>query len=170
MPDELKHLNKEDLFLLMESYRNMITMHSTLAEQQKQIIDLQNKIINKQDGLSLKQTQSCNQLRMITDEVRQMSGGLTTTNDNLQKSCSLLDKNIVSTMTTINERISESKLDVTKQHSMITNRIYITMGVMSTIIIGLITLAVGLTDKFDMISKIYEILKVLEGSGIFIPH
>lgn len=168
MPDELKHLNKEDLFLLMESYRNMITMNSTLVEQQKQIIGLQNNIIKKQDEISIKQTQSCDQLKVITEKLGQCADNLSKTNENVQTSCSNLDKSISTNLSSIKDKVGESKLDLTKQHSGINTRIYVAMGAMATIIIALVALSTGLIDRFELLKDIHSILQTI--AEHVIPH
>lgn len=158
MPDELKHLNKEDLFLLMESYRNMITMHSTLVEQQKQIIDLQNNIIKKQDGISIKQTQSCDQLKIITEKLGQCAENLTKTNDTVNTSCNNLDKSFTSSIDKLKTSVGDSKLELTKQHSGISTKVYVAMGLMGTIIIALVALATGLVDKYAMLQEVHDVV------------
>jgi len=45
-------LSRSDLYLVMESYRNNIALNTTLIEQQKQILLLQNDIIDKQQDLA----------------------------------------------------------------------------------------------------------------------
>ena len=160
MPDELKHLNKEDLFLLMESYRNMITMHSTLVEQQKQIINLQNNMIKKQDEISLKQTKSCDQLSRITEKLGDCAENLSKTNDNVQTSCTALDKSIGASLDGVKDRISETKLEATKQHSGINLRIYVAMGAMATIIITILAMGGTLIEKFSLIHNMHDMLKV----------
>jgi cysteinyl-tRNA synthetase len=159
MPDESKHLNKEDLFLLMESYRNMITMHSTLVEQQKQIINLQNNMIKKQDEISIKQNKSCDQLSRITEKLGECTDNLTKTNDNIQSHCLSLDKSMTSLFDGIKDRISETKLEATKQHSGINLRIYVAMGAMATIIITILAMGGTLIEKFTLIHSMHDMLR-----------
>lgn len=168
MPDELKHLNKEDLFLLMESYRNMITMHSTLVEQQKQIIDLQNNIIKKQDIISIKQTQSCDQLKIITEKLGQCANNLLKTNDNINTSCTNLDKSINESISKVKEKVGENRLATQKGHSGINSRIYFAMGGTAAVIIALISLAIGLLDRYELIGAIHELVKQI--AEHVIPH
>jgi predicted PurR-regulated permease PerM len=156
MPDELKHLNKEDLFLLMESYRNMITMHSTVVEQQKQIIDLQNNIISKQDNISTQQSHSKEQVKMITDKMSNWTSKLAESQKELQSAHVEMEKTLTNSINKVQEKLGDEKLDLTKQHSGINTRIYVSMGAMATIIIGLIALAMGLIDRYDMINDMAQ--------------
>lgn len=158
MPDELRHLNKEDLFLLMESYRNMITMHSTLAEQQKQIIDLQNNIISKQDVISFQQTKEYDQISNIVEKINICSTNISETSNTIQSFYSSIDKALISNTVSVKERIGVNQIDNAKQHSGLTNRLYISMGVMASIVIALIGLVMGLSEKYDMLKEVHEVV------------
>jgi predicted PurR-regulated permease PerM len=159
MPDELKHLNKEDLFLLMESYRNMITMHSTVVEQQKQIIDLQNNIISKQDNISTTQSHTKEQMKVITDKMNSWTSKLADSQKELQAAHIDMEKALTQSIDKVKEKLGDEKLDLTKQHSGINTRIYVSMGAMATIIIGLIALAMGLVDRYDMMQDMSEAIQ-----------
>jgi hypothetical protein len=52
-------LTKDDLVLLMESYRNMITMHQTILDQSEKTIEKMGLIADKQDALYAKQNNVC---------------------------------------------------------------------------------------------------------------
>lgn len=52
-------LTRDDLVLLMESYRNMITMHQAILEQTGKTIDKLDIIATKQDTLFSKQGNIC---------------------------------------------------------------------------------------------------------------
>lgn len=158
MPNEFNHLNKEDLYLLMESYRNMIQMHSTLAEQQKTIIELQNEIMNKQEKLSSKQSTSCDQLEKISKELEGCSANLTKANDNIISSSGRIDKSISTEISTVKDKMGRQQVDLTKQHSSIINRLYISYGLMASIIIGLVTLIVSLIDKYNLLKDIHNLI------------
>jgi hypothetical protein len=159
MVDNAKHLNKEDLYLLMESYRNMIQMHSTLVDQQKRIIHLQNNIMEKQNGISENQIKTCNQLDGITDKLEDCSVNLAKTNENITGACTDLDKSLTSNVGNIHEKLGNNQLEITKQHSGINNRIYVAMGIMATIVIGVTTLAIGLLDERDLIQEISQVMQ-----------
>jgi uncharacterized coiled-coil protein SlyX len=158
MPDEFNHLSKEDLYLLMESYRNMIQMHSTLAEQHKTIIDLQNEIISKQEKISLKQVSSSDQLTRVTDKLEECSANLIKTNENVQASSSKIDKSISTEIGYVRDKMGRHQVDLTKQNASVINRIYISIGLMATIIIGLIGIMIGLLDKYNLLSEVHELV------------
>lgn len=156
--DVLNYLNKDDLFLLMESYRNMIEMHSTLAEQQKQIIELQNKIMTKQEGITLSQTRSHDHFDRIAEKLNECISTLKKTNETIAASCSSLENKVSNEVGVVNDKVGNYELESTKQHSSISTKIYVAMGGMATIIIGLITLVITILGKFNSIDEINKIL------------
>jgi len=161
MAQDLQSLNKDDLYLLMESYRNMIQMHSTLVEQQKQIIDLQNHILAKQDAIASKQTQSCDQLKGVAEKLEACAANLLKTNDTITSTSMSLDKTMSNGLDLVKDKIGGGQLELTKQHSGINVRLYVAMGGMATIIIGLIGLLMALSGKFDLITEIHKAIHVL---------
>lgn len=162
MADEFNHLNKEDLYLLMESYRNMIQMHSTVSEQQRQIIDLQNNILSKQETISLYQSKSCDHLDRITQKLEICSVNLSKTNDVITSSCSSLDKTFDNGLGDIKDKLVSNQIESTSHYSKLTTKSYVTMGAMITVVISLIGLVVGLLDKYQMLKEVHTaIFKLL---------
>lgn len=161
MPTELHHLNKDDLFLLMESYRNMIQMHATLLEQQKQIIELQNSIVSKEDDISSNQRETINKTNEILDKLNVYSLNLKDMNKNLLSSSSDIEKSILAKLDNMKDKIGTNQTDVTKQHTNINTRIYVAMAGSATIIIALIGLLVTFSDKLSLLKEIHIMLKAI---------
>jgi len=69
-------LTRDDLVLLMESYRNMITMHQTILDQTTKTIDKLTDITTKQDNIISKQGMVCNSLNNIHEKIDGANGGL----------------------------------------------------------------------------------------------
>jgi hypothetical protein len=69
-------LTRDDLVLLMESYRNMITMHQTILDQTTKTIDKLTDITAKQDNIISKQGMVCNSLNNIHEKIDGANGGL----------------------------------------------------------------------------------------------
>lgn len=67
-----KSLTKDDLVILMESYRNMITMHQTILDQSAKTVDKLDIIATKLDGLFSKQSNMCNSLSSIKETVNKI--------------------------------------------------------------------------------------------------
>ena len=83
-PDE-KPLNLKDLALLMEAYKNNIELSTMLHEQNKQILDQQEKIINS-IGFTCSTLNSCfdkiqNTFREIGSDLREHDKSLLTTSN-----------------------------------------------------------------------------------------
>jgi predicted PurR-regulated permease PerM len=142
MPDDLKHLNKDDLFLLMESYRNMITLHTTLVEQQKQLMVSQSNMIAKQDDIASQQNTICNKLGRVTEKLEECIVALSKTKDDVAGQCNSIDHNL--------DIMSK---DLTTQHNGLSTKVYTSMGLMATIVISLITVIYSLADKYTLLEK-----------------
>jgi len=117
-------LTRDDLVLLMESYRNMITMHQTILDQSEKTIEKMGLIATKQDDLYSKQNSVCGTLNKVSSNL-----------DDTTKSLSEAAKAAV-----------RHEKDVMAQHNRIETKIHLGWIGMGTIIIGLIGLIIALTD------------------------
>jgi len=120
-------LTKDDLVLLMESYRNMITMHQTILDQTNKTIDKLDTIATKQDSLFSKQGSICNQLGSMNGKI------------------DILDKldtgdNIDDLKTKVIDKLQDHEKKSIEDHGKITNKIYLGWIGMGTIIIGIVGL------------------------------
>ena len=127
---EPNSLSKEDLYLLMESYRNMIQMHSTLVEQHKQIIDLQGDLLSK-----------CEESFKELDEAY-----------------SNLGNNIQRDLASTKEKVVNNQLEFTKLYSKLSNKIYGLYAVLIPVIGSLIYLLIMSIDRFKLLEKIHSML------------
>lgn len=116
MPED--NLTKDDLVLLMESYRNMITMHQTILDQSSKAIEKMDIIITRQDGISTKQGSICNSLSGITDKLKDCAESLKTSNNQVQT----------------------HHLKSVEEHAKITNKIHVGWIGMGTIAVSLVGL------------------------------
>jgi cysteinyl-tRNA synthetase len=114
------NLTKDDLMLLMESYRNMITMHKTILDQSTKTIEKLENITSKQDAISTKQTSVCTSLSKITDKLDDVIGGSNKTVEKMEKH-------------------AEKSVDT---HNKIISKVHVGWIGMGTIILGLIGLVV----------------------------
>jgi DNA repair exonuclease SbcCD ATPase subunit len=117
-------LTKDDLVLLMESYRNMITMHQTILDQSEKTIEKMGLIADKQDALYSKQNSVCNTLNNV-------SSSLDSANASIAKAAEV--------------SIRHEK-EIIKQHNKIETKIHLGWIGMGTIILGLIGLIITLSD------------------------
>ena len=117
-----ENLTRDDLVLLMDSYRNHFAMNQTLLGQLSKIIDNQTSITQKQDTIISKQSNVCDRLSECADK-------LASANDKIDG----MKEDIV-------EKIYESSLENTKEHGSVKNKIYVGMVGSALIIIALIGL------------------------------
>jgi hypothetical protein len=132
MPDQL---TKDDLVLLMESYRNMIIMHQTILDQTNKTIDKLNGMSEKQDFIFSKQNNLYDTLKNIVEKVNNSSLELKSNNEKTEE----LKSNIV-------EKLNSHELKSTEDHSKLTNKIYIGWIGMISIILALIGLGLTLLN------------------------
>lgn len=122
-------LTRDDLVLLMESYRNMITMHQTILDQTSKTISIMENIVTKQDSTLSKQGQVCNSLQNITGNLSTISINLSKTTDKIDS----FENNIIKQFNTHENKTIED-------HAKLTNKIYLGWIGMGTIIIGFVGL------------------------------
>ena len=164
---EVKSLSKDDLYLLMESYRNMITMNATLAEQQKQLIDSQSKLLERQDTLNMKQSQLFDKISALVDKIDEWTDVTKSGHDEIQNTCTDLEGIMVEKLDKLADRTVNLNIENTKQHEGIKNHIYAAyVGLVSIIgsVLGLVYFIFVHNDKADkllqILYKVAEALKV----------
>jgi len=129
--EDINQLTKDDLVLLMESYRNMIVMHQTILDQSNKTIDKIDNVAKIQDDLFTKTGSIFGSLNNVEKTI----------NDNTSKTKE--GSNKVETLTiALNNHEKKSIED----HGKITSKIYVGWIGMVTIILGLIGLAIAITD------------------------
>ena len=140
-----KSLSREDLTLLMESYRNTIELHTTLLEQQKQVLEFQHTIINKQDVILGKQSKVYDQLSILANSLGSCATNIDESNKSMIKTLSLIKKDVEDEVEKVGTKLEKTRLDNVIQHSAITNKIYI--GMVGSA--GIIVMLIGLIAKLS---------------------
>lgn len=142
MPDSIdeKSLNREDLMLLMESYRNTIEMHTTILEQQKQVIQFQHTIVEKQDSILGKQSSVCDKLTTLATNLDTCAQNIAKSNENTNNTYLAIKKEVEDEVEKVGTKIEGTRIENVTQHSAITNKIYVGMVGSAVIIIALIGL------------------------------
>lgn len=138
MVEDKNQLTKDDLVLLMESYRNMIVMHQTVLDQSNKAIDQLNNIATKQDNLFSKTGLICGSLDSIKEKTKEGNGKIKEGNDKLDK-----------LSTTLNDHEKKS----IEEHGKMTNKIYLGWIGMGTIILGLIGLGYTMSSLIQHYTK-----------------
>ena len=128
-------LSKNDLYILMESYKNNIQLNTTLLEQQKQLLIMTNESIDKQKDLCL-----------TLDKFI----------ENLTNCSKRMDDNhnaIMNRLSNVNTQVTTTSATNSVEHSKITNRIYVAFGGMVLIILAVIDLAMTYSDKLSTVAE-----------------
>jgi hypothetical protein len=117
-------LTKDDLVLLMESYRNMINMHQAVLNQTAKTLEKLNAIDSKQDSLRDKNSSLCNYLTKILDTL-----------DNQDKMGH-----------DISFKVSQHEKKSIEDHNKLANKIHLGWVGMGSIILGLIALVITIIN------------------------
>jgi len=137
---EEKSLSRDDLMLLMESYRNTVQMHTTLLEQQKRVIDFQHTIIDKQDSILGKQSSVCDKLTTLAASLDTCVQNMVKCNETTIEKYASIQKDVEDDVEKLSVKIEDTRIENVTQHSAITNKIYVGMVGSALIIIALIGL------------------------------
>jgi len=116
------NLTRDDLILLMDSYRNHFAMNQTLLSQLTKLVDQQTHMIKKCDIIISKQSQTCSGLEKATLELKDSNSKI----DGMQNK--------------IVERVDNHNLSSVKDHNSLKNKIYLGWIGMGTIILSLLGL------------------------------
>jgi len=168
-PKENIYLHLSDLKLLMENYQNVVQLNTILLEQQKQIVDLQKEVVKNQENISKNQTDIYEKINAI------LPSGFKETNENIESSYKSLDSAMhgrfdatVIKVENTKSAVDTVKLDMVKQHSGITNKLYVALVGSAVIIISLLSLLITTYEKFKimdnvhiMINKIMVFFKII---------
>lgn len=156
---DVKGLSKEDLYLLMESYKNMITLNATLAEQQKQLMENQTKIFEKQDHLAARQQQFCDRVNLMIDRIERWTADAKMGHDEIQNTCTGLEENLGEQLEGIKTSNNQMIIDNTKSHASLKNHIYGAYVGMGSMIVSILTLVYLVFSHNDKASDIFNLLQ-----------
>ena len=161
--EELKNksLSRDDLMLLMDSYRNTIQMHTTLVEQQKVVIGLQHELLTKQDSILNKQNEICNTMEHVSKNLEGCTSRFQEATTLVTNKCDELNNSISGKVEGVESKVDKSTIDSIKEHGSLKLRLYVAMGGMILIILSLVTLNITAFDKFEMFEESVQILKQL---------
>lgn len=157
--DDNTGLSFGDLKLLMDNYQNMIQLNTVLLEQQKHVIELQHEIIRRQDSISIKQNTTCNKLDNIATTLATCVSTLQETIKNTTNSCADIESNLGNKVGNTGNKVDSLHLDMVKQHSKITNKIYVALGGSVLVILALVGLLITAYGKYDVLTDIHEMVQ-----------
>jgi hypothetical protein len=127
MPDQ-DQIRANDLYIFMESYKNNIQLNTTLLEQQKQLMVMNDQAIDKQKEL-------CMTLESFITNIT------TCSNKILENNTEIIKK--------LEDRTNELRNQITLENEKIHNKLYIALIGMAGIVISVISLAISFADKFN---------------------
>jgi len=132
-------LSRDDLFLLMQSYKNTIEMNSTLLHQQETLIDQQSALLNNSKEIVKK-------LEELTKDVIGHKDDITKSNTEVTKS------------------VSNQRVESGKEHSNVNVKLYGIIGtllfLLGSVIIAIYTRSKGNTVIIEILGKIAEAVGV----------
>lgn len=131
-----QNLTKNDLNLLMESYKNMFLMHQTILDQQTQMAETLQKIVDKQ-------SKSCNEMEKISYTLKDCV-------DVLKEN----QKDFRENITNVNDKIANHNATSIDGHGKIKNSVYIAMVGSATIILTLLGMGWKLYADHQAITEI----------------
>jgi predicted PurR-regulated permease PerM len=146
-------IQKADLYLLLDSYKNSVELSTIIMEQLRQITDLQSKFNETGTGSIQKQKEIYNSLEKIANLLESYSNNIKNSNDKVYDKIIEFEKSLSTFQV-------EQKGLFGKVGSRI-NLVYVGLG---TLIVSLISIIYLLIEKLHLISDIANKLGV--GSNI----
>lgn len=126
-------LTSKDLILVMEAYKNNIELTSALTEHMKQVLIQTDDVLETQKSLLL-------EIAGVAKIFRDLSSKMLEKQSEMQSD--------------VLEKFNEVQIESVRETSSIRNVLYLTLIGGSGIIASLITLALKVTEKLDIIDKI----------------
>jgi cysteinyl-tRNA synthetase len=166
-----EEISKNDLFILMDSYKNNIQLNTTLLEQQKQIMVINNQAIEKHQDLCKSVDELVEKLticsKVLSDNHTKISNDLNILSTKLVNEFTTLNTNLTIKMSNEGDRLNanDTKLinkfelettNLSNEHGKINNKLYLAFISMSAIIISIIGLAISFADKFHSLSVLLK--------------
>jgi len=146
--------DRDDLFLLLEAYKNQIESNQTLLEQQGKIIEQHNDILDKQKQVCAKLSKVLEEIGNHTKEIDQshikLSDKIGECAKTFDDSCDDLKDKISS----VNTCIVDKRVDCMKDHNKLNIRLYVIYGGITVTIVTLLTLLYNAYEKLGIIRAI----------------
>jgi hypothetical protein len=127
-------VNRDDLLLMMESYKNQIELNTTLLTRQEVIITKQEEIIGKLAEILDLQSKVLADVGAVPDSLEKLIHGF----------CEATGETCKGINTALDQSLSAARQAQIREHNGINNRIYLGWVGMGTIVIALIGVLVKL--------------------------
>ena len=151
-------LGLADLRLLMDNYQNIVQMNAILLEQQKQVVDLQKDILKKEDDISKTQIKVCNTMNNVASRLDVCADKFLNLTNNTMNTYSKINDSILKNFDKVESKIESIHIDNTKEHSGITNKIYVGMVASGAAVVSLISLILVVYGKYEILSNIQNMV------------
>jgi hypothetical protein len=153
-----KALSRDDLFLLLDSYKNTIEMNTTLVEQQKFLMDSQGHILKTQEDIFKKQKEMCVSMTNVTQELNKVTESLKQFNETVSYTCKEKQDNILKKLGEVKSQVDGQVINDTKHDSSMKIKLYTAMGGSFVIIVSLISLIITIVNQYSGIVKLLELI------------
>jgi len=168
-------LSRSDLYLVMESYRNNIALNTTLIEQQKQILLLQNDIIDKQQDLAdklkditingtkllEKQEEVLNKTVESSKAFVSCAGEISTKEGKILEAQAHLDNAINSFKNDVLVSMKSDRMACSQDHSSLKNTIKLIIGTFGVITLSALGLAATIFSRLRDLDDIDKTLSTI---------
>lgn len=132
---EAPAVNRDDLLLMMESYKNQIELNTTLLTRQEVIITKQEEAIGKQQETIAKLAE----IATLQGETLAVVGAIPNVlKDSIRELCENTSDTCKNLSINVDKALSSSRQAQINEHNGITNRIYLGWVGMGTIVIALV--------------------------------
>jgi hypothetical protein len=132
---EADKIDRDDLFLLMESYKNTIELNTTLLERQEIVNDMQVKLME-----SIKEI--CKNQSMILSEIKAVPDAFLTVAEKIAGEIKKLNDNHTKDLRDIKDNVATGRNADFKEHAGLNMRIYVALSGMAAIVAALVGLIV----------------------------
>lgn len=137
---DAEKINRDDLFLLMESYKNMVELSTTLLERQELINSMQLKLME-----SIKEI--CTNQSLILSEIKSVPDAFLSGTEKIADELRQLNRHNNTELQALKKEVISGRNAELKEHAGHNLRIYVALSGMIAIVLALIglvaTLAAG---------------------------
>jgi hypothetical protein len=128
-------IDRDDLFLLMESYKNTIELNTTLLERQEILSQLQAKLIESI-------TEVCGNQSRILQEIKAIPETLSSAAGHLAGELKRSNDAQIDQLRVLRDQLSQARNAEVKEHAGFNNRLYVALSGMVCIVLALIGLLI----------------------------
>ena len=130
---DAEKINRDDLFLLMESYKNTIELNTTLLERQELVNSMQIKLMESIKEICANQSKILSEIKTVPDAFLIMA-------EKIADEIKQLNNHNTTELRVIKEEVTKGRNAQIKEHAGLNLRIYVALSGMAAIVVALIGL------------------------------